>query len=184
MKKAIIALVVTCSLIAGVIGVAVVAEFRAKAELESQVTAYLDDCGVEPTSIEVHGRPYRIYAAQDRADLTYVDTTPATGTNKDQLLVHRLVDGEADRLTRFITFDYPSAATPIKNSDGSFSDSVTIGGTTVTFSAESDAAAVRMFADGREAGEVSLSQSASVRNVSATDDGVVVELEYASSSCR
>lgn len=43
MKKAIIALVVTCSLIAGVIGVAVVAEFRAKAELESQVTAYLDD---------------------------------------------------------------------------------------------------------------------------------------------
>lgn len=184
MKKAIIALAVTCSLNAGAIGLVVIVEFRAKAELESQVTAYLDDCGVEPTSIEVRGRPYLMYAAQDRADLTYVDTTPATGTNKDQLLVHRLVDGDADRLTRFITFDYPSEAISIKESDGSFSNSATIGGTAVTFSAETDAAAVRMFADGREAEEVSLPQSASVRNVSATDCGDGVEVEYAPSSCR
>ena len=184
MKKTLIALAVCCSLITvAVVGI-VAAELHAKAELESQVTAYLDECGIEASSIEVHGRPYLIYAAQNRADLTYVDTTPAAGINKDQLLIHRLIDGSADRLTRFITFDYPSAATPIKNADGSFSDSATVGAAPMTFSAEADDAHLRMFADGRQAGEADLPQHAAVRDVSATDDGVVVEVEYASSSCR
>lgn len=184
MKKTLIALAVCCSLIiVAVIGIAA-AELHAKTELESQVTAYLDECGIEASTIEVHGRPYLIYAAQDRADLTYVDTAPAAGANKDQLLIHRLVDGRADRLTRFITFDYPAAATPIKNADGSFSDSATIGAAPVTFSAEAGRTSVRMFADGQEAGRGDLLQPAMVRDVSATDDGVVVEVEYASSSCR
>src|SRR5699024_5584042 len=77
MKKTLIALAVCCSLITvAVVGI-VAAELHAKAELESQVTAYLDECGIEASSIEVHGRPYLIDAAQNRADLTYVDTTPA-----------------------------------------------------------------------------------------------------------
>ena len=184
MKKTLIALAVCCSLItAAVVGIAV-AEFRAEAELESQVTDYLDECGIDASSIDVHGRPYLIYAAQHRADLTYVDTAPAAGANRDQLLIHRLVDGSADRLTRFITFDYPAEATPIKNADGSFSDSATVGAAPMTFSAEADDAHLRMFADARPAGEADLPQHAAVRDVSATDDGVVVEVEYASGGCR
>lgn len=184
MKKTLIALAVCCSLITVAVGGIVAAELHAEAELESQVTAYLDECGIEASAIEVHGRPFLIYAAQHRADLTYVETAPAAGVNKDQLLIHRLVDGEADRLTRFITFDYPSAAAPIKNADGSFSDSATVGAAPMTFSAEADDTDLRMLADGRQVGEADLAEHAAVRDVSATDDGVVVEVEYASSSCR
>src|SRR5699024_10656575 len=119
MKKTLIALAVCCSLItAAVVGIAA-AELHAEAELESQVTDYLDECGIDASSIDVHGRPYLIYAAQHRADLTFVDTAPASGANRDQLLVHRLVDGNADRLTRFITFAYPAEATPPQHAAGS-----------------------------------------------------------------
>lgn len=185
MKKVIIALVVACSLIAGAIGVVVIAESRAGAELESRVTAFLDDCGTAPSSIDVRGRPYILSAAQGHVDLTYVDLAPAAGTNKDQLLVHRLVDGEADRLTRFVTFDYPSSdATPDPNPDGSYSEVATLDDRKVTFSAATDDTTVQMLADGRPAGEIDLPQRASVRGVAATDQGVLVEVEYASSSCR
>ena len=37
---------------------------------------------------------------------------------------------------------------------------------------------------GEAVGQADLPQHAAVRDVSATDDGVVVEVEYASSSCR
>src|SRR5699024_10661260 len=108
MKKTLIALAVCCSLITvAVVGI-VAAALHAKAELDSQVTAYLDERGIEAPSTEVPRPPYLIYAAQNSADLAYVDTTPAPGINTDQLLIHRLIDGSADRLTRFITFDYPS----------------------------------------------------------------------------
>src|SRR5699024_4371232 len=118
MKKTLIALAVCCSLItAAVVGVAV-AEFRAEAELESQVTDYLDECGIDASSIDVHGRPYLIYAAQHRADLTYVDTAPAAGANRDQLLIHRLVDGSADRLTRVLPLANHAAALPSTNAEG------------------------------------------------------------------
>src|SRR5699024_444321 len=97
MKKTLIALAVCCSLITvAVVGI-VAAELQAKAELESQVTAYLDECGIEASSIEVHGRPYLIYAAQNRADLTYVDTTPAAGINNDQVPIHRHHEGRDER---------------------------------------------------------------------------------------
>src|SRR5699024_1102584 len=184
MKKTLIALAVCCSLItAAVVGVAV-AEFRAEAELESQVTDYLDECGIDASSIDVHGRPYLIYAAQHRADLTYVDTAPAADANRDQLLIHRLVDGSADRLTRFITFDYPAEATPIKNADGPSPDSATVAAAPLPFAAEADDAHLRLFADARPAAEADLPQDAAVSDVSATDDGVVVEVEYASGGCR
>src|SRR5699024_9667963 len=80
--------------------------------------------------------------------------------------------------------DYPAEATPIKNADGSFSDSATVGAAPMTFAAEADDAHLRMFADARPAGEADLPQDAAVRDVSATDDGVVVEVEYASGGCR
>lgn len=185
MKKVIIALVVACSIIAGAIGAVVIAESRAGAELESRVTAFLDDCGTVPSSIDVRGRPYILSAAQGRVGLTYVDLSPVAGTNKDQLLVHRLVDGEADRLTRFVTFDYPSAdASPVPHADGSYSDVASLNDRKVTFSAAIDDTAVQVLADGRPSGEIDLPQHASVRGVAATDDGVLVEVEYASSSCR
>src|SRR5699024_3693564 len=184
MQKTRIALSVCCSLItAAVVGVAV-AEFRAEAELESQVTDYLDECGIDASSIDVHGRPYLIYAAQHRADLTYVDTAPAAGANRDQLLIHRLVDGSADRLTRFITFDYPAEATPIKNADGSFSDSSTAGAAPMTFATVVDNTHLLMFAYARPAREDDLPQNASVRDASATDDSVFGEVVYASGYCR
>lgn len=58
-------------------------------------------------------------AAQGRADLTCVDLNPKPGADKDQLLVHRLTDVGAERLTRFITVDYPQpGAKPVLNEDG------------------------------------------------------------------
>jgi hypothetical protein len=99
----------------------------------------LNGCGITPDTIDVHGRPYLLYAAQHTADLSYVDLEPAKGTNKDQVLVHHLVDGHADRLTRFITVDYPSGqVSPVKNPDGSYTEAATIDGEEVTFSARTD----------------------------------------------
>ncbi|WP_181275905.1 hypothetical protein [Brevibacterium oceani] len=185
MKKALIALAVVCSLLAVIISGLLIGEQKAKSDLEGQVGEFLDECGVTATSIDVHGRPYLLYAAKGDADLTYADLDPVDGTNKDQLLIHRLSHGTADRLTRFITFDYPSAgATPVLNDDGSYSEFATIKGKKVTFSAQADDTKLQVFADGRPAGELKLPQSAEVKGVSAQEVGIGVEIEYSSSSCR
>lgn len=200
MKKALISLTATVVILLAIIGSLVIAENRAKVALESDVSDYLRACDIEPNVIDVHGRPYLLYAAKHTADLTYVDVDPAAGTNKDQLLVHRLVDGHAGRLTRFITFDYPSSdATPVKNPDDSYTEVATIDGEDVTFSATTDAdrtgstprdgdrphgSRLDVLADGRKLSELSLPQPAEVENVSAGEDGVIVEVEYADVDCR
>lgn len=185
MKKALIALAVVRSLIAVVIGGLLIGERKAQSDLEGQVTDFLDECGVKPKSIDVHGRPYLLYAAKGEADLTYVDLAPAAGTNSDQLLVHRLSHGKAERLTRFITFDYPSGgATPILREDGSYSEFATMNGKKVKFSAKADGSRLRVFADGRPAGETKLPQNVEVKGLSALDTGIGVEVEYSSPDCR
>lgn len=200
MKKALISLTATVVILLAIIGSLVIAENRAKVALESDVSDYLRACDIEPNAIDVHGRPYLLYAAKHTADLTYVDVDPAAGTNKDQLLVHRLVDGHTDRLTRFITVDYPSSdATPVKNPDDSYTEVATIDGEDVTFSATIDAdrtgstrtdgdrthgSRLDVFADDRQLSELSLPQPAEVENVSAGEDGVIVEVEYADVDCR
>lgn len=189
MKKALIALAVTVSLIAVIIGALVIAEFRAKAELESKATDFLDGCGVEASSIDVHGRPYLLTAAKGLAELTIVTLDPADGTNSDQLYVHRLHDGHADRLTRFITVDYPvDGAEPVLNPDGSLTEAATIDGKKVTFDAQASGKGekqhLRVSADGAEFEDIDMPQPIEVRTVAAGDDGIVVEVEYTSSDCR
>ncbi len=185
MKKALIALGTIVIILIALIGGLIVAENRAKVALEADVADYLDGCAITPDTIDVHGRPYLLYAAQHTADLSYVDLDPAKGTNKDQILVHRLVDGHADRLTRFITFDYPSGQVrPVKNPDDSYTEVATIDGKRVTFSARAEGNRLDVLADERFLTDRALPQAAEVRNVSAGDDGVVVEVEYADTDCR
>ncbi|WP_098731532.1 hypothetical protein [Brevibacterium epidermidis] len=195
MKKALIALGTVVIILIALIGGLVVAEQRAKVALESDVDDYLDGCAITPDGIDVHGRPYLLYAAQHTADLSYVDLEPAKGTNKDQVLVHHLVDGHADRLTRFITVDYPSGqVSPVKNPDGSYTEAATIDGEEVTFSARTDhsegtdhgddGTRLEVLANGRQHSTMTLPRTAEVRAVSAGDDGVIVEIEYADPNCR
>lgn len=189
MKKALIALGTIVIILIALIGGLVVAEHRAKVALEADVADYLDGCSITPDAIDVHGRPYLLYAAQHTADLSYVDLEPAKGTNKDQVLVHHLVDGHADRLTRFITVDYPSGqVSPVKNPDGSYTEAATIDGEEVTFSARADhvddGTRLEVLANGRQHSSMTLPRTAEVRAVSAGDDGVIVEIEYAHPNCR
>ncbi|WP_432789304.1 hypothetical protein QYM46_13310 [Brevibacterium sp. K11IcPPYGO002] len=185
MKKALISLAAVVATIAAIIGGLLIGENRAKAVLEADVADYLDGCVITPDTIDVHGRPYLLYAAQHTADLSYVDLDPAKGTNKDQVLVHHLVDGHADRLTRFITFDYPSGQVrPVKNPDDSYTEVATIDGKKVTFSARTEGNRLDVLGNGRSLTDRALPQEAEVRNVSAGDDGVVVEVEYADTACR
>lgn len=128
-------------------------------------------------------------------DLSYVDLESAKGTNKDQVLVHHLVDGHADRLTRFITVDYPSGrVSPVKNPDDSYTEAATIDGEEVTFSVRTDNGDTRtdrgdtgtrleVLANGQQHSSMTLPQTAEVRAVSAGDDGVIVEIEYADANC-
>ncbi|AMT94552.1 hypothetical protein A2T55_12905 [Brevibacterium linens] len=189
MKKALIALGTIVIILIALIGGFVVAEQRAKVALEADVADYLDGCSITPDAIDVHGRPYLLYAAQHTADLSYVDLEPAKGTNKDQVLVHHLVDGHADRLTRFISVDYPSGqVSPVKNPDGSYTEAATIDGEEVTFSARADhvddGTHLDVLANGRQHSSMTIPRTAEVRAVSAGDDGVIVEIEYAHPNCR
>ncbi|SDS33878.1 hypothetical protein SAMN04489752_1493 [Brevibacterium siliguriense] len=189
MKKALIALGTIVIILIALVGGLIVAEQRAKASLEADVAEYLDSCAITPDRVDVHGRPYLVYAAQHTADLTYVDLEPAKGTNKDQVLVHHLVDGHADRLTRFITFDYPSGTVrPVKNADDSYTEVAEIDGEEVTFSARTDPSddgtRLDVLANGRQHARFTLPRTAEVRAVSAGDDGVIVEIEYADPNCR
>lgn len=185
MKKALISLAAVALIIVAIIGGLVVAEQRAKATLEADVADYLDSCAITPDTIDVHGRPYLLYAAQHTADLSYVDITPDDGVNKDQILVHHLVDGHADRLTRFITFDYPSGQVrPVKNPDDSYTEVAILEGERVTFSARTEGNRLDVLADRRSLTDLALPRAAEVKNVSAGDDGVIVEMEYADTDCR
>lgn len=182
MKKAIIALTSIIGIIAIAIGGLFVWEHQSKLSLENQVEDYLDDQGVDSTGIDVHGRPYIIFAIQDSVDLTYVDLALQAGTNKDQLLVHRLSHGRADRLTRFVTFDHPAGdVDPNERADGSFTDSAMVNGTKVTYTSEVKDRTLRLFADGQLAGEIEVEEGVSEYGAAVTKTGVVVELEYRSS---
>ena len=184
MKKAVIALASALCLIAAAIGALFVWEHQSKLSLEAQVEDFLDACGTDATAIDVHGRPYILYAMADSADLTYVDLRLQAGTNKDQLLVHRLSQGHADRLSRFVTFDHPDGdVDPIERADGSFTEAAMINGSTVTFSADTAGDRLELFADGHRAGQIELDQDVTVKGAAVTDSGVVVELEYASPDC-
>lgn len=185
MKKALISLAAVVVIILAIIGGLVIGEQRAKVALESDVADYLHGCDIDPEVIDVHGRPYLLFAAKHTADLSYVDITPEDGTNKDQILVHHLVDGHADRLTRFITFDYPSGqVTPVKNPDDSFTEAATIDGEKVGFSARTAGNRLDVLANGHRLTDVALPQAAEVKNVAAGDDGIMVEVEYAATDCR
>lgn len=189
MKKALIVFAATATLIAVIIGALVIAEFRAKADLESKVSGFLDGCGIAASSIDVHGRPYLLTAAEGLAEMTIITLDPADGTNSDQLYVHRLHDGRADRFTRFITVDYPAdGAEPVLNPDGSLTEVATIDGKKVTFDAKTSddngAQTLHILADGDEFERIDMPQPTEVRTVAAGDDGVLVEVEYTSSDCR
>lgn len=184
MKKAIIALVSVLCIIAAAIGALFVWEHQSKLALESQVEDFLDSCDTAATSIDVHGRPYILSAMRGSADLTYVDLTLQAGTNKDQLLVHRLSDSHADRLTRFVTFDHPDGdVEPIERADGSFTDSAKVDGAKVTFTADVTDDRLQVFADGHRTGQIELKQDVTVKGTAVTNTGVVVELEYDSPDC-
>lgn len=183
MKKAIIALVSVIAIIAIAIGGLFVWEQQSKLALENRVEDYLDDRGVDFTGIDVHGRPYILFAMQDSVDLTYVDLALQSGTDKDQLLVHRLSDAQADRLTRFVTFDHPAGdVDPITRADGSFTGSAMVNGKKVTYTAEVKDRKLRLFADGHHAGEIDVAEGVKQHGAAVTDTGVVVELEYGASA--
>lgn len=180
MKKAIIALASTLCIFAAAIGAVFVWEHQSKLALEGQVEDYLDDCSIDASAIDVHGRPYILFAMRDTVDLTYVDLKLQDGTNKDQLLVHRLRNGHPDRLTRFVTFDHPAGEVdPIERADGSFTDSAMVDGKKVTYSADVKDHKLRLFADGHKTGEVTVDEGVSQNGTAVTDTGVVVELDYA-----
>lgn len=182
MKKALIALASALCLIAASIGALFVWEHQSKLALEAQVEGFLDACGNDATAIDVHGRPYILYAMRDSADLSYVDLRLQAGTNKDQLLVHQLSQGRANRLSRFVTFDHPDGdVDPIERPDGSFTEAAMINGSKVIFSADDR---LQLFADDHRAGQIELDQDVTVKSSAVTDSGVVVELEYASPDCR
>lgn len=182
MKKALIALVSVIGIIAVAVSGLFVWEQQSKRALESQVEDYLDDRGVESTGVDVHGRPSILYALQGSVDLSYVDLVLQGGTNKDQLLVHRLGDGRADRLTRFVTFDHPAGdVDPLERADGSFTDSAMVDGQKVSYTAEVKDHRVQLLADGHRSAAIAVEQSVTAYGAVVTDTGVVVELEYSSS---
>ncbi|GAA0036178.1 MULTISPECIES: hypothetical protein [Brevibacterium] len=184
MKKALIALTAVLSAIAVAVGALFIWEYRSKAQLEAQVEDYLGECNVKSENIEVHGRPFILSAIEDKVDLTYVDLAPAPGTNKDQILIHRLSNGRADRLTRFITFDYPQGdVRPVTDADGAFTDKARLDGKEVTFTASMKGKTLSAFGNKRSVGEVKLTTKAELLNVSATDKGIVAELEYPGNGC-
>lgn len=184
MKKALIALTAVLSAIAVAVGALFFWEYRSKAQLEAQVEDYLGECRVKSESVEVHGRPFILSAIEDKVDLTYVDLAPAPGTNKDQILIHRLAGGRADRLTRFITFDYPQGdVRPITDADGAFTDQAHVNGKVTTFSGAMKGKTLSAFGNRRSVGEVALTTKAELLGVSATDKGIVAELEYPGNGC-
>lgn len=185
MKKAIITLVSLLCIIAAAIGALFVWEHQSKLALEGQVEDYLDNCSIDASAIDVHGRPYILFAMRDSVDLTYVDLALQAGTNNDQLLVHRLSEGRSERLTRFVTFDHPEGdVDPIERANGSFTDSAMVDGERVTYSADVTDHRLQLFAAGEEAGEIRVEQDVTIRGAAVTDTGVVVELEYAASACE
>lgn len=158
MKKAIIALASLLVIIAAAVGALFVWEHQSKLALEGQV--------------------------EDSVDLTYVDLELQDGTNKDQLLVHRLSNGEPESLTRFVTFDHPDGEVePIERADGSFTDSAEVNGSRVTFSADVADDRLQVFADGSATGQIEMKQDVTVKGTAVTNAGVVVELEYDSPDC-
>lgn len=184
MKKTVIALASVLCIIAAAIGALFVWEHQSKLTLEAQVADYLEACDTDASAIDVHGRPYILYALGDSVDLTYVDLGLQDGTNQDQLLVHRLSGGHADRLTRFVTFDHPAGdVDPIERANGSFTDSAMVDGSKVTFSAAVTDHSLQVSGNGRPAGEIDIEQDVAVRGTAVTNTGVVVELEYDSPDC-
>ncbi|MCM1014103.1 hypothetical protein [Brevibacterium sp. XM4083] len=184
MKKVIITLTSILSVLAVGVGALFYWEYRSKAQLEAQVEDYLGTCDVKPSHLEVHGRPFILSAMAERAELTYVDVAPQPGMNKDQLLVRELADGKADRVTRFVTFDYPKAgAQPVEDADGAYTDKATIDGKTVKFSGTAGDGRLEVFADGRSFGELPLRKNVTLTSVFANQSGVAAELEYAGPTC-
>lgn len=144
MKKAIIALASLLVIIAAAVGALFVWEHQSKLALEGQV--------------------------EDSVDLTYVDLELQDGTNKDQLLVHRLSNGEPESLTRFVTFDHPEGEVdPIEGTDGSFTDSAMTDGEKVTYSAHVKDHKLRLVADGHKTGEIAVEKGVSQNGAAVTD---------------
>lgn len=136
MKKAIIALASLLVIIAAAVGALFVWEHQSKLALEGQV--------------------------EDSVDLTYVDLELQDGTNKDQLLVHRLSNGEPESLTRFVTFDHPEGEVdPIERVDGE----------KVTYSADVKDHKLRLVADGHKTGEIAVEKGVSQNGAAVTDTG-------------
>lgn len=134
MKKAIIALASLLVIIAAAVGALFVWEHQSKLALEGQV--------------------------EDAVDLTYVDLELQDGTNKDQLLVHRLSNGEPESLTRFVTFDHPEGEVdPIERVDGE----------KVTYSADVKDHKLRLVADGHKTGEIAVEKGVSQNGAAVTD---------------
>lgn len=134
MKKAIIALASLLVIIAAAVGALFVWEHQSKLALEGQV--------------------------EDSVDLTYVDLELQDGTNKDQLLVHRLSNGEPESLTRFVTFDHPEGEVgPIEGTDGE----------KVTYSAHVKDHKLRLVADGHKTGEIAVEKGVSQNGAAVTD---------------
>lgn len=144
MKKAIIALASLLVIIAAAVGALFVWEHQSKLALEGQV--------------------------EDSVDLTYVDLELQDGTNKDQLLVHQLSNGEPESLTRFVTFDHPEGEVgPIEGTDGSFTDSAMVDGEKVTYSADVKDHKLRLVADGHKTGEIAVEKGVSQNGAAVTD---------------
>lgn len=136
MKKAIIALASLLVIIAAAVGALFVWEHQSKLALEGQV--------------------------EDSVDLTYVDLELQDGTNKDQLLVHQLSNGEPESLTRFVTFDHPEGEVgPIEGTDGE----------KVTYSAHVKDHKLRLVADGHKTGEIAVEKGVSQNGAAVTDTG-------------
>ncbi|MDN5588490.1 MAG: hypothetical protein L0G69_18210 [Brevibacterium sp.] len=134
MKKAIIALASLLVIIAAAVGALFVWEHQSKLALEGQV--------------------------EDAVDLTYVDLELQDGTNKDQLLVHQLSNGEPESLTRFVTFDHPEGEVgPIEGTDGE----------KVTYSADVKDHKLRLVADGHKTGEIAVEKGVSQNGAAVTD---------------
>lgn len=134
MKKAIIALASLLVIIAAAVGALFVWEHQSKLALEGQV--------------------------EDSVDLTYVDLELQDGTNKDQLLVHQLSNGEPESLTRFVTFDHPEGEVgPIEGTDGE----------KVTYSAHVKDHKLRLVADGHKTGEIAVEKGVSQNGAAVTD---------------
>jgi hypothetical protein len=76
----------------------------------------------------------------------------------------------------------------VKNPDDSYTEAATIDGEDVTFSARTDNrdadTRLDVLANGRKHSSMTLPRAAEVRAVSAGDDGVIVEIEYAHPNCR